>query len=69
MLAAANLVLELLDEMDDLMEAAGINITTDDISNFQERVGKPFISDLKNNISKQVYFTRHCLFNKDTLLA
>ena len=51
MLAAANWVLELLDEMDDLMEATGIKITMDDISNFQERVGKPFVSDLKNNIS------------------
>ena len=46
-------VLELLDEMDDLMEATGIKITMDDISNFQERVGKPFVSDLKNNISSR----------------
>ena len=53
MLAAANWVLELLDEMDDLMEATGIKITMDDISNFQERVGKPFVSDLKNNISSR----------------
>ena len=44
MLAAVNWVLELLDEMDDLMEATGIKITMDDISNFQERVGKPFAS-------------------------
>ena len=25
----------------------------DDISNFQERVGKPFVSELKNNISSR----------------
>ena len=31
MLAAANWVLELLDKMDDLMEATGIKITMDDI--------------------------------------
>ena len=55
MLDAANWVLELLDhwQMDDLMEATGIKITMDNISNFQERVGKPFVSDLKKNISSR----------------
>ena len=36
MLAAANWVLELLDEMDDLMEATSSKITMDNISSFQE---------------------------------
>ena len=46
-------LLRRLDEALDLMEATGIQITMDDISNFQERVGKPFASDLKNNISSR----------------
>ena len=53
MLAAASWVLELLDEMDDLKEATGIIITMEDITNFQERVAKPFVSDLKSNISSR----------------
>ena len=36
------------------MEAAiGITVTMDDISSFQERVTRPFVSDLKENISSR----------------
>ena len=50
-LPAANWVLELLDTKDDLEAATDIKITTESITSFQDRVAKPFISVLKNNIS------------------
>ena len=51
---AANWVLELEDMKESLEEAAGVNITTSDIQNFQSRVGNPFVSTLKSNISQVV---------------
>ena len=50
-LPAANWVLELLDTKDDLEVATDIKITTESITSFQDRVAKPFITMLKNNIS------------------
>ena len=47
----ANWVLELFDTKDDLETAIDIKITTESITSFQDRVTKPFITMLKNNIS------------------
>ena len=67
MLAAADWVLELLDEMDDLKEATSIIITMEDITNFQEKVAKPLVSDLKSNISSRYTSEsqlRYCVFHE-----
>ena len=50
-LPTANWVLELLDLKETLEEVTDITITLADIQSFQKSVGKPFISNLKNNIS------------------
>ena len=50
-LPATNWVLESLDTKDDLEAATDIKITTEGITSFQDRVAKPFITMLKNNIS------------------
>ena len=50
-LPAANWVLELLDTKDDLEATTDIKITTESITSYQDRVAKPFITMLKNNIS------------------
>jgi len=52
-LPAANWVLELLDAHENLEEATGTKISMEVISSFQENVAKPFISDLKENISSR----------------
>ena len=52
-LPVPNWVLELLDTKDDLEAATDIKITTESITSFQDRVAKPFITMLKNNISSQ----------------
>ena len=49
-LPAANWVLELLDQVDDLQEATGVIIDRAQILSFQETVVKPFIVKLKDNI-------------------
>ena len=49
-LPAANWVLDLLDESNNLEEAAGIKVTKADITAFQEKVAKPFVAHLKENI-------------------
>ena len=50
---AANWVLELLDTREALEAATDITVTMEDISSFQERVARPFVSDLKSNISSR----------------
>ena len=50
-LPTANWVLELLDLNKTLEEVTNITTTFPDIQSFQDSVGKPFISNLKNNIS------------------
>ena len=49
-LRVANWVLELLGTKDDFEAATDIKITTESITSFQDRVAKPFITMLKNNI-------------------
>ena len=50
---SANWVLQLQDAREELKAATGIEVTHLDICSFQERVGKPFISLIKDNISSQ----------------
>ena len=52
-LLTANWVLELLDLKEALEEVTDITIALADIQYFQDSVGKPFISNLKNNISNR----------------
>ena len=53
MLPATNWVLEFLDEREALVAVTDTTVTMEDISYFQERVAKPFVSDLKSNISSR----------------
>ena len=48
---AANWVFELQDEWEALEAVTDTTVTMEDISSFQQRVSKPFVSDLKSNIS------------------
>ena len=52
-LPAANCVLELLDEAENLEKTAGIEISPEDITTFQKNVVEPFIVHLKDIISSQ----------------
>ena len=53
MLPAANWVLEFLDEREALVAVTDTTVTMEDISYFQERAAKPFVSNLKSNISSR----------------
>lgn len=48
---ATNWVLELLDSKDDLEQVTGLNITTDEISRFQEKVGPFNLKNISNRFS------------------
>ena len=50
-LPSVNWVLKLQDAREELKAATGIEVTHLDICSFQERVGKPFIRLIKDNIS------------------
>lgn len=50
LLPAANWVLELIDAKEELEAATGIQVTSVTIASFQDRVAKPFVTVLKNNI-------------------
>lgn len=52
-LPGANWVLELLDNVDDLKSSTKVTIDADKILSFQNTVGKPFVADLKTNISSR----------------
>ena len=52
-LPSANWVLQLQDTREELKAATGIEVTHLDICSFQEKVGKPFIRLIKDNISSQ----------------
>ena len=52
-LPSANWVLQLQDAREELKAATGIEVTHLDICSFQERVGKPFIRLIQDNISSQ----------------
>ena len=52
-LPSANWVLQLQDASEELKAATGIEVTHLDICSFQERVGKPFIRLIKDNISSR----------------
>ena len=52
-LPAANWVLELLEEAENLEKTAGIEISPGDITTFQKNVVEPFIVHLKDNISSR----------------
>ena len=47
---AANWVLELLDSKDDILQATGEIVNDNKILKFQDTVGKPFVTNLKENI-------------------
>ena len=51
-LPGANWVLELLDNIDDLKTATKVTIDADKILSFQNTIAKPFVADLKANISR-----------------
>ena len=55
LLPAANWVLELLDARDELQATTKIKINSESITSFQENVAKPFVTDLKVNISRRFY--------------
>ena len=48
----ANWLLELQDVMDEIESTIGIKFTTEDVTNFQSRVAKPFFTLLKERIFK-----------------
>ena len=52
-LSSANWVLQLQDAREELKAATGIEVTHLDIYSIQERVGKPFIRLIKDNISSR----------------
>ena len=52
-LPAANWVLELLGDADGLKDFTKVDIAADLIFSFQNTVGKPFVADLKDNITSQ----------------
>ena len=52
-LPSTNWFLQLQDPREELKAATGIGVTHLDICSFQERVGKPFIRLIKDNISSQ----------------
>ena len=52
-LPSANWVLQLQDAREELKAATGIEVTHLDICSIQERVGKPFIRVIKDNISSR----------------
>ena len=52
-LPAANWVLELLDEAENLEKTAGIEISPENISIFQKNVVEPFIVHFKDNLSSR----------------
>ena len=52
-LHSANWVLQLQDAREELKEGTGIEVTHLDICSFQERVAKPFIILIKDNISSR----------------
>lgn len=53
LLPAANWVLELMDARDELQATTKIEINSESIISFQENVAKPFVIDLKGNISRR----------------
>ena len=63
-LPSTNWVLQLQEIREELKAATGIEVTHLDICSFQERVGKPFIRLIKDNISS--WFRS---FSKDVLSA
>ena len=50
---AANWVLALLEDGDDLETATEIKITQQDIASFQDDIGKPFVALVKENIASR----------------
>ena len=52
-LPGANWVLELLDNIDDLKTATKVTIDSDKILSFQNTIAKPFVVDLKANITSR----------------
>ena len=52
-LPGANWMLELLDNIDDLKTATKVTIDTDKILSFQNTIAKPFVADLKANITSR----------------
>ena len=53
LLPASNWVLELLYACDELQATTKIEIYSESITSFQENVAKPFVTDLKGNVSRR----------------
>ena len=53
LLPASNWVWQLLDARDELQATTKIKINSESITSFQENVAKPFVTDLKVNISRR----------------
>ena len=52
-LPAANWVLELFEDCDDLQTATEVMLTQQDITSFQDDIGKPFVALVKENIANR----------------
>ena len=59
-------MLELLDNIDDLQTATKVTIDADKILSFQNTIAKPFVADLKANITTDLLHPmllyQHCLY-------
>ena len=53
LLPTANWVLKLLDVREEIERAIGLQVTSAAIASFQDAVAKPFINELKNNITSR----------------
>ena len=67
-LPSASWVLQLQDAREELKAATGIEVTHLDICTFQERVGKPLIQLIKDNISSQFRSSSKDVFQPSVFL-
>ena len=54
-------MLELLGDADGLKDSTKVTITADLILSFQNTIGKPFVADLKANITRRFYIVTYSL--------
>ena len=67
-LSSANWVLQLQDAREELKAATDIEVTHLDICFFEERVGKPFIRLIKNNISSRFRSSSKAVYQPSVFL-
>ena len=58
LLPTANWVLKSLDVREEIERVIGLQVTSTAIASFQDTVAKPFINDLKNNITSRFKISR-----------